>query len=136
MPSTLTARATRTHANPDRASLDEIRAGKANLRIDAKNLGNAPGIESIRPLVREAMRRAGLSQKAFAIDAGITESVLSEALSGARHLSVDWLWSQGDLFVAELIKLVSERRNLTEQTQRSLRAERVAELVRLLLEVA
>lgn len=88
MAHSLPSAAARTHANPRReALLDEIRPGPPSARTGAKNTENRP---KYRSLVREAMRIAGLSQKAFAIDADQPESVISDALAGRRAFDGEW----------------------------------------------
>jgi hypothetical protein len=61
------------------------------------------------------MRLCGLSNKAFAINAGQSESVISEALSGARHLATEWVWAQPDEFVSTLIDLMKTERAIDER---------------------
>jgi DNA-binding phage protein len=89
-------------------------------------------------LVREAMARVGLSQKAMAANAEIAESVLSDALAphGTRHLAMAWLLDQDDEFLVVLLDRITVARGLTDQSRRDAKAARVSELVRLILEVA
>lgn len=136
MPRSLSDPLVRTLAKPHRADLTDLRAGKANLRIDANSLENAEQKRGFLQLVRDAMREADLSQKAFAVDAQQSESVISEALSGGRHLSADWLYAQNDGFLLALMKGIERARHLTPESKAALRANRISELIRLLLEVA
>src|SRR5690349_17868391 len=102
MSRSLASDAVRTVVKAPRTALDELRAGKANLRMDANSVEIAPEIAkvpSFRALVREAMRRTDLSQKAFAINADQSDSVISEALNGSRHLAAEWLWVQPETFL-------------------------------------
>src|ERR1051326_6814701 len=124
----------RMQANPHRGPLDGLRAGKANLRIDAKTVENIQEKGDVRQIARDAMRAIGLSQKAFAINAGQTESVISEALSGTRNLAVEWVYAQEDAYLVEFIDGMERARQLTEEAKGSLRADRIAELVRLILD--
>lgn len=96
------------------------------------------GRTAVTTLVRDAMARTGLSQKAMAANAGVAESVLSEALAphGTRHLALEWLWAQDDEFLAVLVDRLTEARGLTDQSRREAKAARVSELIRLILEVA
>ena len=82
------------------------------------------------------MRAVDLSQKVFAAEAKQTESVISEALSGTRHLSGEWLYAQSDQFLIALVELIERTRGLTAISKASRRAERIGELVRLLIEGA
>jgi len=133
--------AVRTPANPLRRAtdgvrpeLDTLRAGKANLRIEANSSENIEHKRDFLLLVRDAMREADLSQKAFAINAKQSESVISEALGGTRNLSADWLYAQPDRFVQILIDKVSIARNLTAESKAALQRARILELIGLLLE--
>ncbi len=83
------------------------------------------------------MSRTGRTQKEMAHAAGQKESALSDALNGnGRNLEVDWLLSQGADYVAEFIADVQIRMGLTVESKRDLKAARISELIRLLLEVA
>lgn len=87
----------RTLANSDRKvrpEVEDIRTETAKMRIDAKNRQDDAGFGPGRGIVREAMRRSGLTNKAFAIDAKQPESVISEGLSGSRGLQIEWVWAQ------------------------------------------
>jgi hypothetical protein len=118
----------RSHANTRRASLDDVRAGAANVRMAAKDLENAP---EYRELVREAMRRSGLSQKAFAIDAGQTESVISEALHAKRAFDVQWIWRQTSAaFRRALREAEDESMGLDPRSQREEGFDDFVELAR------
>lgn len=120
----------RTHANSLRGALSDVRAGDANLRIDAKNIAIAPEKRPYRALVREAMRRSGLSQKAFALDAKQPESVISEALNGSRALPSEWVWGQTDLtFQRELKSLEESELGLSGEVDDALEAQQIGNLV-------
>jgi hypothetical protein len=108
--------AVRTLAKP--LQLDGIRAGKANLRIDANPATKQAVFGTFRAVVREAMRRDELSQKAFAIDCKQSESVVSEALSGTRNLAAEWVWQQTSrTFHMHLLGVWREAMNLDEQAE-------------------
>lgn len=97
MASTLTSAAVRTEAKSLRGevtNLNDLRAGDGNLRMDAKSTAIPASYGPYRGVIREAMRRADLSQKAFAIDAKQPISVISEALGGTRNLAGEWVWMQ------------------------------------------
>jgi hypothetical protein len=76
----------------------------------------------------------GLKQQAAAATAGVKESQFSSALNGSGNFAVTWLWTQSDEFLLRFVELLSAARQLTPGAARSARAERVGELVRLLLE--
>ena len=93
---------------------------------------------AVSTLVRDVMARVGLSQKAMAQNAAITESMLPEALAphGTRHLAMEWLLDQDDDFLIVLLEQITVLRGLTDQAKRDVKAARVSELVRLILECA
>ncbi len=59
-----------------------------------------------RALVGRALGRAGLSQKAAAIDLGITPQALSKQLAGAEHLSFWRMFNLPPEFWRELVALI------------------------------
>ena len=97
MASTVGNNALRTHANGLRDRLDGVSPKPARVRSAAKTAEIRPESRKGGSLVREAMRTADLSQKAFALDASQTESTVSEGLSGGRNLAFDWILNQTDL---------------------------------------
>lgn len=106
MANSLPTKLARTHANPHRtAALDGIRAGASTVRMAAKDLENAP---VFRSMVREAMRRVGLSGKAFALTCGQPESVISDALAGRRAFDGQWVTAQSAAFRRELRRIEDE----------------------------
>lgn len=123
----------RTHVNPRRTDLDGIRAGNANLRIDAKTATKVEQSRQFRLLVREAMQAAGLSQKAFAIEAGQSESVISEALAGTRNLAADWVWAQDDAFWLALSTRIASARNFSPEREDEIEEAQILQVVGVLL---
>lgn len=138
MASTLAKAEHRSHPNTHRADLDAIRAGSANLRMDSDRVRIDPNQDDkaeFLAVCEEARIKCGLSKKEMAITARVTESTFNEAWSGKRgNVAIQWLWSQGDGYMATLIELVAERRGLSAENNRAVRAERIGELVRLLVE--
>lgn len=123
----------RSQSNPRREDLDGIRAGKANLRIDAKNAGISADSPSFRSMVREAMREVGLTNKAFAINADQSESVISEALSGTRHLSAEWVWAQDDVFWKALDDRIEAARGFTPEREDEIEEQQILMVIGALL---
>lgn len=128
MAKTVAATAPRTEANPVRSRLDAIRAVSHVARMTAKP-----------SLAREAFRAAqaalGRSQKELALNAEVSQSVLSEALNGSsRHLDADWILRQDDTFVLAWWHHVEQAKGLTRRTRKRVRVQRIAELFQLLLE--
>ncbi len=117
----------RTHANALRTRLDEVKTATASMRIDANS---SPVSARFRAWVREAMRTAGLSQKAFAINCKQSESVISEALSGSRQFHAEWIDAQPDAFVEVLAVVMLEGRK--RPSPRDLALEHLLEAARLL----
>lgn len=131
MATSMGSSAARTH---QKSLLDDVVAGKANVRIDLKSAQKTPELKPYRSLVREAMRTSRLSQKEFAIDAGVTESAVSDALAGARLLPSEWVWAQTHRgFREELRAIEARERGLTIESQREYRTNLIIELVRQLL---
>lgn len=123
----------RSQSNSRRSDLDGIRAGNANLRIDAKTAAKIEQSRQFRLLVREAMRDAGLSQKAFAIEAGQSESVISEALAGTRNLAADWVWAQDDAFWLALSTRISSARGFSAEREDEIEEAQILQIVGTLL---
>ena len=137
MPTTLPDGPVRTHANRRRDDLGDIRTQPHGLRIDAKNVGSPRDSRSFRSMVREAMRLTDLSQKAFALNAGQPESVISEALNGTRHLASEWVWAPGQpsTFIEKLIDLIEADRGLTDENAEQRYADLVGQLVSALMKL-
>jgi plasmid maintenance system antidote protein VapI len=130
MPPTVSSQTMRTHAKAIHSDLQGIRAGSHTARMTVN-----PSVA--RAAVRVAMERTGRSQKELAITAGVPESAFSDALNErGRNFDIDWVLAQGADFVAEFIANVQVRLGLSEESSRAAKAARIAELVRLLLEVA
>jgi hypothetical protein len=85
-------------------------------------------------LVREVMRSVGLSQKAFAINAGQPESVISEALNGQRNIATDWIDAQDDTFVVAYAEGLIKSRGLLPTNKRQARMATAMALMQQLVE--
>lgn len=134
MAPSMAAAAERTHANSRSAELDQIRAGSSMARI-ATNQAATDDIDT-RGIVLDLMGELHLTQKAMAIQAGCPASDLSNALAGKQRLEMDWVLNQEPIFVAMFLERVERAMGFTERSTRELKAARISELVRLLLEVA
>jgi hypothetical protein len=136
MATTLKAPTERTHANPDHSDSTEVRSRLDAVRTHSAKAGigaNPEAPSALLPLIRQAASETGLSQKAMAINAGIPESVLSEALNSRRNFAAEWWWLQPDSFLLRFLDLVTEARQLTPESARLVRANRIKELIGLLL---
>lgn len=66
-----------------------------------------------RALVARALGRCGVSQKAAAVDMGITPQALSKQLAGAEHLSFWRMHALPPEFWRELVALICEFHDIT-----------------------
>jgi len=114
------------------SQLDSIKTRPAKALIDVDPRRNP----EILRLIGQALRETDVSQKEAALNAGVKEQQFSAALNGQGNFGATWLWAQPDRFLLRLVTLVMEARGLTHEAAQKARAERIAELVRLLLEVA
>lgn len=104
------------------------------MRSDLKSAENTPEMKLHRALVREAMRTSGLSQKEFAIDAGVSESAVSDALSGARALPSEWVWAQKNVAFHQALRAIEAReRGWTPDALREVRVNLIVEMLRQIL---
>jgi hypothetical protein len=115
---------------PDvRSQLNTLRGTPAKARIAANPLDGS----GLLPLLKQAIRETGMSQKELALNADVPESVVSEALSGRRHFAAEWWWAQPDRFLLRFLELVTEARQLTPENRAAIRRRRIVELIELLL---
>jgi len=122
-----------------RTQLNSIRGRSAKARIDANRTEPSGRIESreeFLSLIRGAMKDAGMSQKEFALNAGAVESSVADGFNGVRNFAADWLWNQPPAFWLALRDRIEAAKGLTADREREVKAARIGELVRLLLEVA
>jgi hypothetical protein len=113
-----------------RSQLNDLRAGSANVRIDANSLDGT----AFLPLMKRAMGETGLSQKHMALNAGQPESVISEALNGRRNFAIAWLVLQPGTFIDRFFDLFKEHYGLTPANIKAIQRRRIIELLDLLLE--
>lgn len=95
---------------------------------------NASVSTALVAIVQQAMSETGLSQKAFAINAEQSQSVVSEAFNGRRTLALGWLWAQDDVFLLRFFELAMKERRLTPEHASAIRRRRIVELMDLLLQ--
>jgi predicted XRE-type DNA-binding protein len=121
-----------------RTQLNSIRGCQAKARIDANRPESSDRIDArdeFVSLIRAAMKDADMSQKAFALNAGVPESVISDGFNGVRNFAADWLWNQPALFWIRLRDRIDEAKQLSPENNKAIRAARIGELVKLLVEV-
>lgn len=118
----------RMHAKTLRSeALAGIRAGDANVRIRANSIEKP---KQSRQQVREAMRRVGLTSKAFCINADISESVFSDALADRRALDAEWIRAQEPPFRRALREVEDEAAGVDPTSQRQESFNDIVELLR------
>jgi hypothetical protein len=116
---------------PDvRTPLNSLRGTPAKARIAANPAGEADLLD----LIAQALRATNTSQKAFAIAAEQSPSVISEALCGRRHFAIEWVWAQDDRFLATFFELAQAARRLTPESRSAINRKRIVELLDLLLQ--
>ncbi len=125
-----------TQPNDLLAGSQDIRARLGEIRTKAVKAQIDPNAKEILPVIRRAMAKTGLSQKAMALTARCAESELSEALNGrdGRRFDADWLWRQDDAFVVAFLDEVTATRGLTPENKDAIRRARIVELIGLLLQ--
>lgn len=113
----------RTTANSDRT-------GSHQLRIDAK--------QQFLSDINETRTRLGLSVESMASCAGVSISVMSEALAGkdGRNFAGHWLPAQGSAFETTYNAVVEERRGTSPEARRARLGRDLGELVRRIVEGA
>jgi hypothetical protein len=113
------------------------RCAKASIAVKSRAV-SAPveASDDVTGLVFAAIADAGLSDKAAALTMGLDPAQLSRAKSGQSRLPVDALWRLPDEFWFAFRARVDEARQLSDDKRREVKAARISELVRLLLEVA
>lgn len=82
------------------------------------------------------MHAANLSQKAFAVDANQSESVISEGLNGGRALAFDWVYAQTDVaFHVELLAGMARDKGITPDSKRAIKMRLVMTVMAQLLDL-
>jgi hypothetical protein len=139
MPSSLNGASRSTHPNSVGTALDRVKGRAAKVGITSEPLPIGPNSEdkaAFLALIDEARIRAGLSQKEMAISANVDQGTFSEALSGQGRINfaAHWLHNQCDGFWTAFAKIVLEKRGLDQDRVEELTAQRIGELVTLLIQ--
>jgi hypothetical protein len=87
-------------------------------------------------LVFECIASVGMSDKEAAYTMAMDPAQLARVKTKQARLPIDALWRMPDAFWLEFRRRVDEAKGLSEEHARSVRAARIAELIRLLVEVA
>lgn len=131
------ATALRTPQKTLRESLDDVRPRAAKILTTSepvRTVQNSSDKAAFLALIDEARIRAGLSQKEMSLNASVNEGAFSEALKGARgNFAAHWLDTQPVEFRAAFHKLLAIRWGLDENTDAHIDADRIGELVALLI---
>jgi hypothetical protein len=137
MASSMGAAAVRTQHKTLRESLDDVRPKAAKILTPSepvRTVQNNDDKGAFLALIDEARIRAGLSQKEMSINAVVNEGAFSEALKGARgNFAAHWLDRQPKSFRQAFHKLLGLRWGIDEATESEIEAERIGELVSLLI---
>lgn len=126
MPSTLQTSSALTRLNSVQSRMAKVNGDSVAALSDVK-----PG--EILELIRRAHVDVDLKHEAAARAAGVKPSQYSAALNGHGNFGASWLWAQDDRFLARLLELVSDARQLTPERVSALRRRRIVELIDLLL---
>ena len=110
---------------------------KASIEINRQHSSASPS-QHVSPvsLVFETFAEMGMSDKEAAYEMAMDPAQLSRVKSGQAKLPFDAVWRLSDLWWAKFSDRVARERGLSEECERSAKAARIAELLRLLLEVA
>jgi transcriptional regulator with XRE-family HTH domain len=118
-------------------SLDDVRGRAAKILPGSdptRSEQNPDEKAAFLALIDEARIRAGLSQKEMAMTAAVSEGVFSEALKGQRgNFAIHWLATQPAPFWAAFLKILARRFDITPEREIDLAADRIGELVALLV---
>lgn len=115
--------------------LDSIKATSAAIKapLVAPLSGLEYGADVLR-LLQRVHGELGVKQEYAAARCGVKPQQYSAALHGAGHFSVVWLFKQEIPFVLRFFELAMEHFGVNPASKQAARANRIAELVRLLLE--
>ena len=127
-----------THANSVGQSLHGVKGRAAKVGLSSTPMpteSNPDDKAAFLSLIDEARIRAGLSQKEMAISANVDAGTFSAALSGQGRVNfaAHWLHGQPDAFWSAFSKIVLERRGIDQARADELTADRIGELVSLLI---
>jgi hypothetical protein len=140
MRATVAASAVRTHQKPVPSGLDDVtgKAGKVRMGSDdIRTDQNGPELDedsALLALLDQARIRAGMSWKEMQINARVPKGQWSEAYNGVRG-NFAWLWvmRQPKKYQEALRKIVDRHFNLTTESRIEADADRISELVGLLV---
>lgn len=127
-----------THGKSLPVDLDALPKKPARMGIDGKNEDFLAESGVSRALVREAMRRADYSQKSMAIDNKVSESKVSDALSGLRHLPWAWVYTSATTHQSlafHLVTLLAEHLNINQDVEANEFADLCARMVKTAIKV-
>lgn len=130
MPSSVPSRAQSTPLH----SMD-LRMAKGSIPVHQSETSADLGVSADwLSLVLATLRDIGMSDKEACIHMDYDASLFSKVKRGDARLPFDALWRLPDRFWAEFQPRVMEARKLTEESKRAMKAARISELVRLLIE--
>ncbi len=136
--STNVAKATvRAHEKSLLGRLNEVNPTPARVRTAERTEEIAPKKRRGGSIAREAMRSGDVSVEAFRIDAGQkSDGVVSESLSGTRHLPLDWVLDQtSEQFRVAFVDALRQHWGLVRQSKRAIRMKVAADLMQLIFDL-
>lgn len=113
----------------------ELKPAKASIAINSEGSGPNPA-EPADPvsLFFETLAAVGLSDKEAAYTMAMDPAQLSRVRNGQARLPFDAMWRLPDIFWLELRNRIETAKSLGAEHAHAIRAARIGELVRLLVE--
>lgn len=114
----------------------DLRMAKGSIPLHrAENAGSlGPAADGVS-LILETLADIGMSDKEACIHMEYDAPLFSKVKQGRARLPFDALWLLPDRFWIPFHRRIAVARGLTEESRAEIRAARIAELVRLILEV-
>lgn len=136
MPSSLAKRVPTTERNTVATRLPLIGAVPQPAATGLQSHATDDAIDSNSELepIKAALAQAGLSQKFFAHQAKADEPQVSRVLTGQAKSGLwGWLWKQDVRFWVPFLQILAVAKGITHECEADVDAERIGELVTLLL---
>jgi ribosome-binding protein aMBF1 (putative translation factor) len=113
------------------------RMAKASIDVNRSQPSGEPETsDEVVSMVFDAIAATGMSDKEAAYTMAMDPAALSRIKTRQQRMSIDAMWRLPDAFWFEFRKRVDEARGLSDQANRDAKVNRIAELLKLLLEVA
>lgn len=113
----------------------ERRPAKASIAINRPEIQPSLALDAAAvSLVFEVLAELGMPEKEAAYTMAMDPAQLSRVKSGQGRLSIEALWRLDARFWLLFLRRTAEAKGLSPQQEKSIRAARIGELVRLLCE--